>query len=215
MKRRIALVALLATAFVLTASSASAAPAKEIRADGSVPARWDLPKPSGGEHPDIAPVTASGTGDGSNSISFAAFDSGDIIVVTGSGTGHAGEWDSYYFRGSLYDNCIWSANTAPVNGVQREEPRKYRAYDAAYGLWVPSVTATRRGSARTYCRAQSGEPYNVASSKTDQASWYCSKLAWSSYRYTCGIDLDADGGYWVWPVDLINDSQTSCFAYSS
>jgi hypothetical protein len=28
------------------------------------------------------------------------------------------------------------------------------------------------------------------------------------------VDLDADGGYWVWPVDLVNDSQTSVFAMS-
>ena len=28
-----------------------------------------------------------------------------------------------------------------------------------------------------------------------------------------GVDLDADGGFWVWPVDLVNSSRTSLFGY--
>jgi hypothetical protein len=209
--RSLLIVAALATA--LLPVGAWAGPAKSLDHTGKVPKKWDLAKPPIEAHPDVAPPSAGGTGDGVNNISFANFENGDMIVTQGTSTGHAGEWDSAYYHGSTYDNCVWSANTTPVNGVQREEPRKYRTYDTAYGLWVPSVTATRRVGARNYCRAQNGEPYNITSSKADQSRWYCSKLCWSSYKYTtAGVDLDGNGGAYVWPIDLVNDSQTSVFA---
>ena len=207
-------------------AGASATTDKQLAPDGTVPSKWDLPKPPRVPHPDVAPmlegtnpVTASrnilSTGDGKNALSFANFGTGDIIVTGGTATGHAGEWDDSLFAGSLYDRCVWSANTKPTNGVQREVPLKYREYDRAWALWVPTATLAQRGAARTYCKAQSGEPYDIASSKTNQAKWYCSKLAWASYKYgSSAIDLDADGGYWVWPIDLVNDSQSRVFAYA-
>lgn len=192
---------------------AGAAPVKRRGPDGRVPAKWDLAKPRKEAHADVVPLSAGGDGDGFNNISFAYFESGDIIVVLGTLTGHAGEFDSSFYRGYLSDGCFWSANTTPVNGVQREAAGKYRSYDVAYGLWVPSLSAYQRSRARDYCRLQQGEPYSLTGSKSDQSSWYCSKLAWSSYRYMTGLDLDGDGGFWVWPVDLVNDPATYVFAY--
>lgn len=145
---------------------------------------------------------------------FRSHFSGDIIVVTGSLTGHAGEfdWSRYY---DLDSYCIWSANTQPVNGVQLEQPVKYRNYDEAWGLWVPGASYNQRLKARDYCAAQDGEPYDILSSKSNQDSWYCSKLVWASYYYTsAGIDLDGDGGAWVKPEDLIIDTDTAMFEYS-
>lgn len=211
MKRRTVAIVCLCLALTLPAQ-AFAAPVKAMQS-GRVPKKWDLAKPAVVSHPDTTPPSAGGDGDGANNIPFYGFDDGDLIVVLGTLTGHAGEWDDTRFNGSLYSYCVWSANTAPRNGVQLERPLKYRYYDVAYGLWVPYVTIARRVAARAYCSAQNGEPYNIQSSKTNQSAWYCSKLGWSSYRYTSGVDLDADGGYWVWPVDLLNDSQTSLFAY--
>jgi hypothetical protein len=178
---------------------------------GKAPKQWDLPKPDIASHPDTAPVSAGGNGDGYNGISFTYFDSGDIVVVLGTGTGHAGIFDRAYYTG-LYSYAVWSANTTPRNGVQREACIKYRTYDVAYAVWMPAVSGF--GSrARYYARAQSGEPYNIGSSKTNQSSWYCSKLAWAAWRYTAGIDLDGDGGYWVWPVDLLGSKWASIFGY--
>lgn len=213
MRLRSMLIAI-ALATALVPAAASAAPNKALNDDGSIPVKWDMAKPQVKGHPDVAPPSASGDGDGSNTLSFANFDDGDMIVTQGTLTGHSGEWDEYYYNGSTYDNCVWSANTSPVNGVQREEPRKYRGFDEAYGIWVPSVSGTKRVAARNYCRAQKGEPYNIASLKSDQTRWYCSKLCWSSYKYTSSIDLDGNGGAYVWPIDLVNDGQTSLFAYS-
>lgn len=188
---------------------------KRLAADGSVPARWSLSKPPVAAHPDTAPVTASGIGDGSNTISFTSFDDGDMIVVLGTPTGHAGCWSDalYNTAAGLRSYCVWSANTKPANGVQREQPLQYRAYDRAYGLWVPTKASYGR-AVIGYCAAQAGEPYDILSSKTNYARWYCSKLPWVAWKVKTGLDLDGDGGYWIWPVDLVNDDQTAVFAKS-
>lgn len=189
-----------------------------------------LPKPPIVAHPDIAPSvpgnTASGAGrtsaslgsvipgaTGSNSVSFGSFRDGDIIVVQDPAglTGHAGLFDSRYYS-SAYSYAVWSANVQPVNGVQREQCLKYRANDEAFGLRVSGGTYYR-SSARNFAARQLGKPYNIVGAKSDLSSFYCSKLAWTSWRYTMGVDLDGDGGYWVWPVDLINSSHTVLFGY--
>lgn len=37
----------------------------------------------------------------------------------------------------------------------------------------------------------------------DNTHWYCSLLVWQAVMYITGIDLDANGGYYVYPSDLI------------
>lgn len=206
-----AAVSLLVTALPATASATPRV--KRPDKDGSVPAKWDLPTPVIPSD-DTTPTEAGGDGDGSNTLSFTACDDGDIICV-GPGNvflGHTGIWkDSLY--GSLYTRCLWSANTSPVNGVQLEAPIKYRGFDFAYALWVPS-RYTYGTSVVNWCAAQAGEPFDISSSKTDYSRWYCSKLAWAGWKVRAGVDLDADGGYWVKPADLVNDSETRTFAYS-
>lgn len=184
---------------------------KRVGPGGRVPAKWDLAKPLARPHPDVAPPSAGGTGDGTNGISFSNFDTGDIVIVLGSLTGHAGLFDGARYS-SIFSAAVLSANTTPRNGVQYETCIKYRAYDQAYALWVPHYTWAA-GAVRNFCRAQLGEPYNIAASKSDDTSWYCSKLAWAGWRRMASIDLDADGGYWVWPVDLVNSPRTSVFGF--
>jgi len=156
-----------------------------------------------------------GTGGGSNSITFSNFDDGDVVVVTDSTslTGHAGLFDDRYYS-SIYSYAVLSANVAPSDGVQREQCLKYRTYDRAYALWVPKK-ASYGTAARTYAYKQMGKPYSVAGAKTDTRSFYCSKLVWAAWRYTSGLDLDGDGGYWVWPIDLVNSSYTTVFGFWS
>lgn len=206
-------------------------PVKSLDKKGKIPAKWNLKKPVPKQHPDEPPPVegymntnnlnatdlgkSGGSGGGTNNISFNEFESGDLIVVLGTTTGHTGEFDLSRYRNNLDDYCIWSANTTPENGVQLEQPIKYRNYPEAYGLWVPGVSYTKRIEAKDFCENQKGEPYTVFTSKTSTSSWYCSKLDWASYYHTSGLDLDADGGYWVWPVDLVNDNDTSVFAYSN
>lgn len=155
----------------------------------------------------------SGSGGGSNLITFGSFDDGEMVVVTDptSLTGHAGLFDERYYS-SIYSYAVLSANVAPANGVQREQCIKYRTYDRAYGLWVPTKSGYRV-AARNWAYKQMGKPYSITAAKTDTRSFYCSKLAWGAWRYTSGLDLDGDGGFWVWPIDLVNSPYTTVFGY--
>lgn len=167
----------------------------------------------GGEAHILAPLVSGGGG--TNLISFANFGSGDIVVVLDplSITGHAGLFDRRFYT-DIRSYAVLSANMSPANGVQREQCLKYRSSDRAYGLWVPSE-ANHSLAARNFAYSQMGKPYSIASSKTDLRSFYCSKLVWAAWRFTSGLDLDGDGGFWVWPVDLITSSHTRLFGYWS
>ena len=196
----------------------SSRPHKQPGPKGEIPTEFDLPKEERWQTPvgyDEAPVEAGSSGSGSNRISFSRFDDGDIIVALQSwSVGHAGIWDDRYDRGT-YSYCVWSAVKSSPGRVLRERPVKYRTYDRAYGLWVPRVSLAGRRAARSYAAAQNGEPYYINSSKSDTRRWYCSKLVWAGYKYRTGVDIDANGGYWVSPVDLYNDRDTRVFAYGS
>lgn len=43
----------------------------------------------------------------------------------------------------------------------------------------------------------------MRSNWADNSHWYCSLLVWQAVYYVKGIDLDANGGYMVYPNDLI------------
>jgi hypothetical protein len=187
--------------------------------------------PGFGTHPDTAPILADGrdlqtpvsgefaaisiTGQltghmsGTNSISFDKFRDGDMVVVEDPAgiTGHAGLFDRRFYV-DIRSYSVISANVNPANGVQREQCLKYRANNEAWGLYVIGQTSTRRTVARAWAYSQMGKPYNLLAAKTDLRSFYCSKLAWAAWRYTAGVDLDADGGYWVWPIDLVKSPHT-------
>lgn len=45
-----------------------------------------------------------------------------------------------------------------------------------------------------------GERQNWA----DNSHWYCSLLIWQAVLYVTGMDLDVNGGFYVYPNDLIN-----------
>lgn len=214
--RRTAVVAVCALIITALPVTAGAAPHKKVpNKDGSIPARWNIAAPRVPvRSDDSTPLAAGGDGDGTNALSFAHFDDGDMICAFPGTTftGHTGIWkESLYY--SPLSRCVWSANTSPSSGVQRETAAKYRTYDCAYGLWVPSEYA-HGASVVNWCATHLGEPYEITSAKSDYTSWYCSKLAWAGWKVKAGVDLDGNGGYWVKPADLVNDPQTATFAYS-
>jgi cell wall-associated NlpC family hydrolase len=180
------------------------------RADGSGSGTTHLD--AGAPSPSSSLMAGSG---GTNMITFGQFDDGDIVVVQDplSFTGHAGLFDSRFYV-DIRSYAMLSANTTPLNGVQREQCLKYRAADRAWGLWVPRE-ANHGPAVRDWAYRQMGKPYNLLAAKTDLRSFYCSKLVWAAWRYTAGVDLDADGGYWVWPADLVNSPNTRVFGYWS
>jgi hypothetical protein len=155
----------------------------------------------------LASVSGGGSG-GSNAIAFTSLYDSDIVVVLdpGSITGHAGLFDRSHYTG-ISSYSVLSANITPVSGVQYEKCAKYRLYEWAYALRVPTEVG-HRVAVRDYAARQLGKPYSLATSKSDLKSFYCSKLAWVAYRNVTGVDLDGDGGFWVWPVDLILSGYT-------
>lgn len=160
---------------------------------------------------DTAPVSAGLPGDGSNDLRVDTFGDGDIIVGFDAwSVGHTGIADASRTI-SLLSKCIWSAVKESPGCVLLEMPLKYRGYDYAFGLWVPSATQYQRTSSRRFCSMQIGEPYDLFSSKTDLTRWYCSKLPWAGYSDRASKDLDANGGYWVTPADVYNDGDTRVF----
>ena len=52
--------------------------------------------------------------------------------------------------------------------------------------------------------------YSIWSSKWNQRKGYCSSFVWQSYRRQ-GVDLDRDGGPWVFPNDLRRHRYTRMF----
>ena len=155
----------------------------------------------------------SGGNAGTNSIEFTSLTDGDIVVVTDPNyfTGHAGLFDRSHYSGIL-SYAMLSANVQPYNGVQYEKCAKYRLNDCAYALRVPQEFG-HRFAVRDWTSRQLGKPYSILATKTDLSSFYCSKLAWAAYRYVTGVDLDADGGFWVWPIDLVNSRYTALIGY--
>jgi cell wall-associated NlpC family hydrolase len=200
-------------------------------------AAFGMAKPHVAPHPDTAPIDSlaatakssvsgallsvgsasliSGGNAGTNSISFTSLTDGDIVVVTDPNyfTGHAGLFDHSHYSGIL-SYAMLSANVDPYNGVQYEKCAKYRLNDRAYALRVPQEYG-HRIAVRDWASRQLGKPYSVLATKTDLSSFYCSKLAWAAYRYVSGVDLDADGGFWVWPIDLVNSRYTALIGYWS
>lgn len=154
---------------------------------------------------------------GTNNISFASFDYGDMIDVHDGTVAwgyyrHTGIWDTDYYTGSLYDLCIWEANVVPTKDVHRNTPDFFRHYDEAVGLWVPSTTSSQRYDTTSYIAAQAGDLYLAGSDIWNETSWYCSKLAWRSYYFAANLDLRYSSLATVYPDDLYHNSNTYIFA---
>jgi hypothetical protein len=201
---------IMSIAFALMCAAVPGSAFAESKTDD--PLSWDLPKPTGYEPSvDEPPYGAGSLGTGYNAIPFGAFETGDMIVARDVlSVGHAGMWDDSKFQ-DANSMCVLSANVTPRNGVQYEKALKYRCYDWAWGLWVPSAYGARI-AAKNWCALQMGEPYNLFSSKTDFSRWYCSKLPWAGWLVKGYVDLDWNGGTWVAPTDLVLDGQTKVFA---
>lgn len=185
--------------------------------DPAVLAAEDAATPEATRVVDISSSSRSGdfdmsAGDRRNGIVFTRFTDGDIVVVLDPwSVGHAGLFDRSAYA-SLNSWAVISANVTPVRGVQRERCSRYRNYDRAYGLTVPSQYH-HHVQARLFAQRQMGKPYVLSLFKTDTRSYYCSKLVWCAWKYTAGVDLDGDRGLYVWPVDLINSPLTALFGY--
>jgi len=213
-----------ALAALCMAIAVPSASAETLEAESSVvsldgESRADLPKdPAALKASELsAPLSIDGAVSdvgitSGNALPISGFRDGDIILGFNAwSVGHSGIMDATRGIG-LTSSCVWSAVKESPGCVTLEKPSKYRGYDWAYGLWVPSAYASQRTSARRFCSSQLGERYNLFSAKSDHTQWYCSKLPWAGYSQRAYRDLDVNGGYWVTPADLYNDGDTRVFA---
>ncbi|MDR2541670.1 MAG: hypothetical protein LBD11_08220 [Candidatus Peribacteria bacterium] len=75
-----------------------------------------------------------------------------------------------------------------------------------YVLWYNGATSSQRNSIASYMNQQVNKPYAFNSGKYTTNEWYCSKLQWRAYLQVLSIDIDADGGDYVFPDDIKNSS---------
>ena len=70
-------------------------------------------------------------------------------------------------------------------------------------MWYPNMTSTQRNLVINYMQGQIGK-YYALSSKTNETTWYCSKLVWKAYNVALNIDIDYNQGTYVFPDDIYN-----------
>lgn len=161
------------------------------------------------------------TGDG-NSFKVTAMLSGEFVLPDQYGVclqgliNHAAMYDSsrYYSNSS---RCFLSANDDDnrngkgysYTGVGYESPNYYRnCFDQVYCGYVPGEDASEALSS-AQSAASVGESYSLNTTKSNTSKWYCSKVLWYGYEHGLDIDIDYDGGPFVFPVDIYNDEDVS------
>ncbi|GIM44687.1 hypothetical protein DNHGIG_02360 [Collibacillus ludicampi] len=146
------------------------------------------------------------------SITLGPLVNGDIILGASPTNGSKSSVPYGYFRhAAMYDSGNGNFISAmPGIGVYRETTSFWsNGYNVVRNMYVTNASYTQRQSVVQNAAAHIGEPYNFGSSKTDISSWYCSKLPWFEYNKWASIDIDANGGYWVTPDDIYNDSDVT------
>lgn len=135
---------------------------------------------------------------------------GDILITYDTGSvsswnyGHAAivRWDSAYIIEAM-----------PKDGVRYHANNWKTRYSNWKGLWVKGASDTDYTDAQAYARGQLGKKYSLAYGKYQATYFYCSLLAWKSWKNT-GFDIDDDGGVVVTPGDIDQDPQTITYASS-
>ncbi len=164
------------------------------------------------------------TGDG-NSFSVSAITTGEFVLPDLYGIcpqgliNHAAIYDKskYYSNASA---CFLSANNDNNEsgkgytyiGVNYESPNYYRdAFDQVYVGLVTGVSDANEVKAYEKVKgvASVGEQYSLTTIKSTTSEWYCSKVVWYGYNYALNIDIDFDGGIWVFPVDIYNSGKVT------
>jgi hypothetical protein len=156
---------------------------------------------------------------------FEGFVTGDVLVCQGGKSSssavligivipghwkHAGILDRRYPYG--WDNPVLSASDATTHGfaVGYESRTKWMEEPSVGVLRVDGRTDAKAVAAVTYGAQFAGKPYSVFTSRTNNNSWYCSKVVYRSWL-SQGINLEPTPWFtdpWVTPQDLWDDNNT-------
>lgn len=152
-----------------------------------------------------------------HSIDWSDWDYADVIVGNGPSSGSSNSVPyGYYRHAATYDGRSEDfINAMPDEGVYRETQNFWETeYREVAGFFASSANTTERVVAVQYLRDQIGEPYLWDSSKTTYSKWYCSKLPYVAYEKKADLNIDTDGGYWVFPDDIAEDNDMDLFMSS-
>ncbi len=152
---------------------------------------------------------------GSNNIDYTYFTDGDIILV------HDGFCPyGYYRHGGIFVEEEGKFISAQMGqGVIWESKSKYHGYDEAIGLYVdykmdiPEQRKYATDAIVNYLKQQLGEPYKL-SSKSDESSWYCTKLPWKGWSKITNVDIDENSGAFCFPDNIYRDTDTVIFEFA-
>ncbi len=140
------------------------------------------------------------------SVSGQVGTEGDILITYDSET--AG-WNHGHAAIVRYDDT-YIVEAWPGDGVRYHVNNWADRFTDARGFWVSGADGADYDGAEGVAKAQLGEPYTIWTTKSNTSEWYCSKLVWYGWKQQ-GYELDHDGGTYVIPADLENDSQTTRF----
>lgn len=105
----------------------------------------------------------------------------------------------------------------PSDGVNKRYRSNKRVETGARIFTLSNVGVDSSDSASNWAYGEIGESYtyNFATNRT--TGYYgaknCSKLVWSAYMVTTGVDIDKDGGLGVYPRDILNYPNVRIYRY--
>lgn len=149
-------------------------------------------------------MSSSSGGEGAKVVLPNASYKGDIFWTpartAGIAHGHVG----------IYTDSKTIVEAVGTGQVSRMvEAKNVRVAEGSKLMYVNTTQATRNQAAQ-YSTQMVGKPYNnnfFYNHKVDDDSYNCSQLVWAAYKKT-GLDLDSDGGWGVYPNDILNSNKT-------
>lgn len=131
---------------------------------------------------------------GSNSMSWSAFENGDIVLV------HDGFAIYGYFRhGGTYDEDLQLCVSAQISDVGNGKGVIYESqswyndnYDVAAGYSTTNFNSTTRANVMDFLNNQMGETYSATAFYYTWDKWSCVKLPWVGWYEKANINIAVD-----------------------
>ncbi len=139
----------------------------------------------------------NGNGDGTNDLDLSILEPGDIVLVRG-GDGIipiTGDWD----HAILYAGDGKVVESVADGGVRKIDASVIHGSEQAGAFRVDAPASIRQGAV-DFAENQIGDDYSFrwlrwpGEAKEEADAWYCTELAWASYKNQ-GVNINANSGY--------------------
>jgi len=132
----------------------------------------------------------------------------DFFWVDGAkGIGHMGLVDSYDGLDDVYDAMPGVGVQVHTGITKYFNQEKNSGWSRVEGWWYTGWDGDNpnRKKVIRWAKIKVGRTgYGLLTWKRDRTQTYCSGFVWQGY-YTRGVDLDQDGGAYVWPRDIATE----------